>query len=232
MKKLVAPALVGALVLTLATGAMAQTIEVCPPASVIAEARTDWGLAPAPPVNFVLQQFDPSLGDLTSAVFTFSGNVRTNFEAEHRDPNSGATLTATSQASITATLPGGNLVIPATGSEVFNATAYDGVLDFGGTSGFTRTVMGSGSGTQTVTNAGLLAGLTGMGTYSLPVWAVGQSAVTGSGNLTASVNTFAGATLEVCYYYTPRQQVPEPGAMATVGLGLLSGLVLLRRRRA
>lgn len=177
----------------------AQTQQVCFTGSI-----------PLQPTNWTgsvnIQQFDPTLGDLQSIQFTLSGNVQGTAQAESLD--AGPTIVNTQfSANITLTRPDLSIIVVtiplANFSDPF--TAYDGVLDFGGTSGVTHANINA-SDTQSVTSpppTSDLALFTGTGTVNLPVSANGSSIATGSGNLITQFQTQAGADVTVCYTYLP-----------------------------
>jgi hypothetical protein len=110
-----------------------------------------------------------------------------------------------------------------------SATAFDGTVDFDGTSGKAYTgLSGSAMETDSTTAAADLALFSASfigETVSLPVTAVGSSSGSGAGNLLLLFNTFAGADVKILYTY---EIIPAPGALALMGLG---GLVATRRRR-
>ena len=132
-------------------------------------------------------------------------------------------------AQITLVNPSSNtlaVVLPVVNS-TFNATAFDGVIDFGGTSGVTFTNL---SGSASVSNGpslspSLIATFVGVGNVTLGQNATGNSSGTGAGNLITQFATQAGSVAKVTYSYQP---VPEPASMAVLGLGAAA---LLRRRR-
>jgi hypothetical protein len=180
-------------------------------------------------------QFNPALGTLNSATFTFTDDIVQSFKAENTGavadiltPVAGAQfLFRKSLATLlTTTLSG-------TGTS-FNATSFDGVSNFAGTSGTNfGNVTVNGNGTITLTGASLAAliGTGTLGSVGYDVRAIGSGSIASdNGNLDASISTQARYNLRLVYDYTaPTTQVPEPGSMALFGAAL-AGLAFIRRK--
>lgn len=114
-------------------------------------------------------------------------------------------------------------------TEVATLGAYDGVIDWAGTSGKKWDPVNA---TQTVTIDLLgvdMADFVGSGQITLYVSAFGASSASGGGNLVsifADQQALATVTVE---YYAEEGNIPEPGALVLLAGGLLG---LVRRKRS
>lgn len=175
--------------------------------------------------NLSVPKFNSALGTLTKVEFTLEGHVEgeAKFESLDAEP---ATVEMELAASIAIQRPDFTVLVISlpTASTSDLVTAFDGLIDFGGTSGKTYPALSADDIEMSSTvNPVDLALFTGAGNISLPVEALGQSTGSGAGNLLLQFSTSASAELEVKYTYTP---VPEP---ATLGLCMLGGLSMFRR---
>lgn len=209
-----------------ALGTTAQAAVLTYTDAIISTA-TDWTSTLSVP------KFNPALGTLTNINITLTGTVLGNVMVESMSA-SPANVTTNLAASLTLTRPDSTTLLvsfPAfTATQAF--TAYDGTLDFAGTSGITYAAINSSQTAfvSTPPPATDLSLFTGSGTISLPISAHGASSVTGSGNLVAGFQTRAAAMLQIDYIYDAIA-VPEPTALALLGLGVI-GAGMRRRRRA
>ncbi len=108
-------------------------------------------------------------------------------------------------------------------SASFPATAFDGLIDFGGPSGV---VVGPLESVHVA--SGLFSDLTpflGEGQIGLTFEALGESFLSGPGNVIATLSTSSDVQWSIAYRYT---QVPAPGGAA---LGALAIAASARRRR-
>lgn len=178
-------------------------------------------------------KFDTSLGTLTSIRFDLTGVVQGIGNAESLDASpTSVTLSLGSLLGLTrpdhSTLVLANPVF----SQNFDLMAYDGVIDFGGTSGATTgNVSASGANFFVSSDAGDLAlfSAPGGGTIDLGLSASGNSYGSGSGNLITQFRTGAAGSAQVTYTFTPLATLAEPGSLALICGGL--GLVGAARRR-
>jgi hypothetical protein len=171
---------------------------------------TDWthGLTVAP--------FDPALGQLTSVDVINAGSFTSTIKVESMD-NAPSTITATDSGILTLTGPDAiALITNSASNKTFNASAFDGVIDFGGTSGHDFGAQtANGSNMVTLTKASdLLAFETG-GQISFSENAHATSAATGAGNLITQINTTAAAQISVVYHYIPSNAL-KPGSYTIV----------------
>lgn len=189
----------------------------------LALASTNWNR------NASVSQWDPAsfgvtAADLVSVTIKVTGTVNGDIAVESLDA-APAAVAYQIAATMNFSGPGGanGLVLPVANG-VFNATAWDGNTDFGGTSGASFTGL-----TNTQFNSAspfIFAPYIGTGNVLVNVIATGSSGGSGAGNLIQQFSTDASALVEITYVWN---EVPTPGAAALLGLG---GLLATRRRRA
>ncbi len=161
-------------------------------------------------------QFDPALGTLTSVDVVHTGTLTSHIQVESRDP-APATVVGTVDGTLTSSGPGvGDLVLRPKTTQSFNASAFDGVADFAGTSGKDfGSVPATDTKAVTLTAPGDLAAFIGTGTVSFTEAAVSNSFASGAGNLMSTVSTVASSTFDVVYHYLPQGNL-KPGQYTVV----------------
>ncbi len=173
-------------------------------------------------------QFNPALGTLTSVDVINAATVTDQIQTENQAAQP-RTLVGTVSGSVTTTGPGvTGLVANTVDTVTFNASAFDGMLDFGGTSGHDFGLR-SQSTTQslTITDPATLASYIGTNNVSFVNTTNSLSGVVGSGNVVNAISTVAGGTVTVVYHYTPTNMI-QPGnyiiVQAKEPVGFTNGL--------
>lgn len=219
-----------AVLMTVAGASSANALSITH-TDTIAVQPTNWNLSVS------LPKFDTALGPLNSILVEITGQISGNIRMENTDA-AAATITGTLSAFQILQKPGGGFllnVLPAV-SEIFNATAYDNVTDYGGTSGVTVNDVTGNAAASTFVAVGdwglfTCAGVACATNLSMDVSASGTSTATGSGNIATIFNTNAGAEVKITYDYGVT--TPEPASMAILGAGMLAlGIARRRRNRA
>lgn len=166
-----------------------------------------------------LRQFNPALGQLTAVTFTLSGEVLVAFYAlsKQATPQS---VTNTLQATLGFALP---TLQPQTLSFTADPDSY--LLQAGEEQ--TRTLTDDASTSFTLASG--WDAFIGQGNFNVGVEAVSSSAGSGGAGIEDYTLPTATASLTVRYDYTAKQ-VPEPGSMALMALGLAASMLAARRR--
>ncbi len=157
--------------------------------------------------------FSATMGTLTEVDLVTSGSFQTEFYAENLG-NSPGTIEGTTSGNLSINVPTGAIpvTIPSV-TESFDASAYDGTVDYGGTSGkdFAPVTSSSTPQTMVLTSPADLAAFTGH--FRLPVSVSGHatgSATSDDGDLSSGFNTQTSATITVIYHYIPNLPSLDP----------------------
>ena len=184
---------------------------------------TDWA------ESLLVQQFDEGNGarKLVSICIHLEGTVSGSAGLESLDA-SPAKIAVELSAMISLSLGDVTLaVVLPIADDTFNASAFDGTIDFGGTSGMTFEKLSASDNADnklTAENAAFGKFL-GDGSVKLDGEATGSSSGSGAGNLILQFNTQAALAYRITYKYT---EVPAPGSLAILaGAGMMAS----RRRR-
>jgi hypothetical protein len=162
--------------------------------------------------NGSINQFDPSLGQLTSVQITYQAAIHTDMKAENLDAAAQTVTTSVNGDLKLQVGTVGALDVGVNVNQTKQLSAYDGVSDFAGTSGMDSGEKDSGD-TKTLTlTAGQndLSAFIGTGTVSLSNIATATSTASGSGNLLSTIQTTATGKATIVYTYTPATGL-QPG---------------------
>ncbi|ARE39398.1 hypothetical protein RGUI_1257 [Rhodovulum sp. P5] len=169
-----------------------------------------------------IAQFDSSLGTLNSVYLELRGYVEGSSRVESLDA-APSTITAELSAELsmsTAALSDILVTLPVV-SEMFDAEAFDGTIDFAGGSGTEwLDQMADDMDDATLTGSDMDEFI-GMGSIDLILEAIGMSTASGAGNIITQFATSAGADIYVRYDYTPNAPaVPLPAGLPLLLAGL------------
>ena len=170
--------------------------------------------------------FSSTMGTLTEVDVVTSGTFSTEFAAENLASSSNV-ITGTTAANLSINVPSGAipLSIPSV-TESFNASPFDGTLDYGGTSGKEFAAVTSSSTTQTtvLTSPAALAAFTG--NFRIPITVSGHangSATANNSDIADGFHTQTSATITVIYHYDPSLPSLNPASPAPSGSGSTGG---------
>ncbi len=152
----------------------------------------------------VVNQFNPDLGTLTSVEIVSEAFIQGRIRSESLEVEP-VVITANINGTLNLSAPGVGIVAAQIDqSRTFNATAYDGITDFAGTSGTDfGSIVENNTEMATLTSAGDLAAYTGTGTITISLEGLVSTSGTGAANLANQRSASAGATVRVVYRYTP-----------------------------
>jgi hypothetical protein len=177
--------------------------------------------------------FDNNLGVLTGVSLAFNGAnttmlTLTNKAAQAQTTKATSTTDlffGSSLASLNTLIVASNPVVSLSVTTGFQTLASGASATFG-------PLTDSDSVVWTSQLNGILASFIGTGDFSISCTSLsGISIQGGGGNIGSDQATQAGCGADIVYTYSERQQVPEPDALALVGIAL-AGLALVRRRKA
>jgi uncharacterized protein (TIGR03382 family) len=180
-----------------------------------------------------IDQFDDMGGSLLlqSVTISMESDINGFMRAESLDALA-STITSTFNASLT--LNGLMMELLSDTINVvntFEASAFDCVIDYAGTSGISYEDIGGTLGSSAVfTDSAVLSSFTGNGLLDLLFNANATTASTGPGNVATWSQSSANGSLTVTYDFVDAQSVSAPFTFALVLLG--SALLLLRRRNS
>ena len=178
-----------------------QTINTAP-ASITQTVRFAGGDAFT--LTDVVNQFNPDLGTLTSVEIVSQGFIQGQIKSESLEAEP-VQITANINGTLNLNSPGVGIVAAQIDeSRTFNASAFDGILDFAGTSGIDfGSIRVNNTETATLTSASDLAAYTGTGTITFTLSGLVATSGTGAANLANERSASAGADVTVIYRYTP-----------------------------
>lgn len=172
--------------------------------------------------TLTVNKFDTSLGTLTGITFSLNGSIVGGAGIENRSSSKSAvTAILGSELKLynNSVANGAALVVALpTFSQTFNLAKYDKKLDFGGTSGVSVNNLSATKSENTSYDTSytyfkdLASLVSGSGQVSFDVDANGTSTAIGSGNLVATFNTSALASVTVTYTYDVPSAPPSKGA--------------------
>jgi len=159
-------------------------------------------------------KFDPTLGTLMGVELTVGTYIVQDLYIENLDPVP-QTVSGTGTGSITATMPSPpNVTASGVNGIGGPLGAYDGVLDFGGTSGM-QLLGQTATGSQVRSPYTPVSDFIGPGSMVIPVSGNGTFTASGAGNLVTQVSTKVSATVCATYYYVVPTATPMHTATRT-----------------
>jgi hypothetical protein len=237
-----------ALLTTLGVAGSAVLVTAAPASALPIDTPYFTGTVPLTDTNWAasitIAKFNPALGILTGVQCYVTGTAEGEAFIENRSRSAAALTTVNLAVTETLAKPDGSGPIVVT-IPLINDTqtlgVYDGVQDFGGTSGKTYPLTtGTDSDNATLTATADLALFVAASpgqTITLPVSAVGNSVITSAGNVTGGVLSSAGAVAGCKYRYEPA--APEPivpefpnAAMALASAAAVGAGVIIAKRRS
>lgn len=177
-------------------------------------------------------KFDTSLGALQSVQVELFSHLNTIVKVENTSRNSAASIVSNAGSVLTFTLTGVTQTLTSSASHTFNASIFDGMNNFAGTSGEAYTFASLFTDSASYSAPSTLALFSGVGNLHAGLNGVSSSAVNGiSGNTRSLVLPSFDGYAKVTYNYTAPVPEPETYAMLLAGLGLV-GATSRRRKPA
>jgi uncharacterized repeat protein (TIGR01451 family) len=174
----------------------------------------------------MVDQFDPSLGQLTSIDIIHDATITSSILVENTSKSSGTTISGTVSGTLNLVAPGVNDNLPLSqNAGSITVAAWDGATDYSGASGGNLgTKTANGSKTLTITG-GDLAAWQGSGQVAIQEISNATSSATGGGNISAAITSSGRSTVTVRYNYIPTNLL-QPGSytiIETQPVGFLDG---------
>lgn len=170
-------------------------------------------------------QFDPSLGKLQSVRIVMHSTIQLTQQYENTSDKD-QSIRSRQTLDFILELPDGTTPIlndRQSTSRTYSAGAFDGDIDFDGTSGSTTDYEITSTNQKLLKSRAKLAMFTGSGLASIFLSADGTFTASNKQNqLVAQAQAFAGADVQIIYNYIAAVPVPEP-----VGYGLAAGLAAI-----
>lgn len=224
--------LCGTLCLLIAGMMLAGSASAAELTDTISWTTTNWSK------SLTLAKFDPTLGTLTSITIDLAGAMFGTVKFENKDA-AAQWIQVTQTGSELFTLPDGSAwglgyAYDGPCSTPTSVPAFDGTVDFNGTSGFSATKSVGDTHQWVTSDALVLAALTktiGSDEFTIPVLATGTSYHSASANYADFLRLQAMATASVTYTYT-QEVIPEAGSMVLFlsGMSTVVGFARLRQR--
>ena len=165
-----------------------------------------------------VSQFDPALGTLLSVDIVAEGSLTSDTQVENLGSTQ-ANVKAVYDGALSYQVQGLGQSITSTVHRELSGTvgAYDGNMDFAGTSGKDLGAVKTDGqfNTVSITDAGQLAAFIGTGSMSIAQQASANACSCGPGNLLSMVKTTAEGKVHLVYHYTPSNEI-GPGKYTIV----------------
>lgn len=211
-------------ILSLVAGLMlagaAQAQQVVSYFAAIPQSTTNWTK------TLQLPGFDASLGTLSQVKLSYAGEAWQSLFAENSSA-SGSTYNLTTTATLAVGKQGGPTLVslaPMSFNRTGSVGAFDGNLDFAGSSGVTFSQHVTGNGVFFDSD---LASYLTASPINFSATAAGVSTLISGGNFAKGASTSAAASLSVEYTYAA---IPEPSTYAVILGTVMLGFVTIRRR--